>query len=77
MAVSVTLHSALKKKDGSGEPCRMPYRDGLTVSQVLAAVDVQQNVVGVVLVNGHLITDMEYELSDESSVELYPLFAGG
>ena len=77
MSVRIAVHSSLRKRGFKQEPVILPFQPGLTIEKVLDALDVQKNVVGVILVDGHLVTDLQYGLADGSELELYPLFAGG
>ena len=52
------------------------YYHGLTVSKVLAKYNLSSAQVGLILVNGKA-ESCDYQLSDYSTVELYPIFGGG
>lgn len=78
MPVTVKLHSLIGPPElAKKSPVLVPYRDHLTIGEILEQLDIRCNVVGVVLFNGLLITNMEYTVSDEGTLELYPVFGGG
>ncbi|MCW3489009.1 ubiquitin family protein [Dethiobacter alkaliphilus] len=68
----------LRPPDLAGQGTTMiPYRTNLAVGHILQELNIPTNVVGVVLVDGQLVTDLNSLVSDGGTVELYPVFGGG
>ncbi len=76
--IKVVFKSVLKDfSPGKREVIEVQHREGMTVAKLLSSLGMNYGQVGVVLVDGKLVKNRNYELLDGSVVELYPLFAGG
>ncbi len=72
--ITIRLYSLLRK--GRGKEVSLPFQEGLTVRDVLDALEIMDAEVGVVLHKG---TRLEYHrlLSRNDTISVFPLGIGG
>ncbi len=76
--VRVIFKNILKEfAPGKQEVLDVEHRKNMTVTDLLSTLEMDHGQVGVVIVDGVLVKNRDFELVDGSVVELYPLFAGG
>ncbi|EEG78785.1 MoaD/ThiS family protein [Dethiobacter alkaliphilus] len=74
--IRVFLHNFLDTYSGQGPETELEILDGWQVRDVLAAIGIEPEIIGVVLVNKKL-ADKDTEIKANDRVDLYPLFGGG
>ncbi|MCW3489411.1 MoaD/ThiS family protein [Dethiobacter alkaliphilus] len=74
--IRVFLHNFLDAYSEKGRDVQVEVQDGWQVKDVLEALDIQAEIIGVVLLNKELVSkDAHIKANDR--IDLYPMFGGG